>query len=48
MVLEELLNIVPEDDLTITYNSLPSDTMYGALMKIDSDTVKACVTKYKP
>lgn len=48
MVLEELLNIIPEDDLTITYNSLPSDTMYGALMKIDTDTVKACVTKYKP
>lgn len=48
MVLEELLNIIPEDDLTVTYNSLPSDTMYGALMKLDSDTVKACVTKYKP
>lgn len=48
MVLEELLNVVPEDDLTITYNSLPSDTMNGALMKIDTDTVKACVTKYKP
>lgn len=48
MVLEELLSIIPEDELTITYNSLPSDTMNGALMKIETETVNACVTKYKP
>lgn len=48
MVLEELLNIITEDELTITYNSLSSDTMNGALMKIETDTVKACVTKFKP
>jgi hypothetical protein len=48
MVLEELLNIITEDELTITYNSLSSDTMNGALMKIETETVNACVTKFKP
>lgn len=47
-VLEELLNIIPEDDLTITYNSLPSDQMYGACMKIETETVSAIATKFKP
>lgn len=46
-VFEELLNLVPEDDLTLTYNSLPSNEMNGAGVYLETDTVKAMTTKFR-
>ena len=46
-IIEELMNLIPEEDITITYNSLPPNVANGALVKFETDTVTATAIKFR-
>lgn len=48
-IIEELLNLITEEDIKLTYNSLEPSTVHGAIVLFESDTVKAtCIKFNKP
>lgn len=47
-VIEELLSIIPEDEVTITLNCLSPNEEHGAAILIETDTVKAISVKFRP
>ena len=46
-LIEELMNLIPEEDITITYNSLAPNVANGALVKFETDTVTATAIKFR-